>query len=497
MAVGYYDAIEADNVQPMLSVTVASSIMIGVTAMLFAALWWRTREAGMQWLALGSALTALWYAFGAELPGAGPMVSIRAEQLWSAVIAAGVLCTSLGVTLYLGFPAGGWRWAVVIPMVPAVLWIVLLAVGVSVPLLMFQAGVMLAYAPASILALMHARRAPGEGNGVLALALALLALLPWLLLAAGIPLPQLKNFTGVVGAVLRMVLLVVCLFRRDRALTVEVRRRSLAEAQLLDANARLEARVSERTVHLNELIRGLEFFNRGVSHDLRGPLSGMSQLARMAVEHVQRGDSARAERALQAIASQCDASVQMVAAMLELARIDDRQVTRERSDLCALARAATNEVNLARGDAARAGGAQPALRCNALPEVTTDPRLLRTVLVNLIGNAAKFGGAASALTIDVSAEVQGADVIVRVGDNGPGFGDADVSRLFEPFYRGGSHAKEGNGLGLAIARRAVEALGGRIWAQPRPGGGAMFCFSLPGSLVEQATPPSAEAAPAY
>jgi signal transduction histidine kinase len=476
----------------MLSVTMASSIMIGVTAVLFAALWWRTHEAGMQWLALGSALAALWYAFGAELPGAGPTISIRAEQLWSAVIAAGVLCTALGVALYLGLPQSRWRWAVVVPMLPAALWIVLLAVGVPVPLLMFQAGVMLAYVSAAILALARARHVPGEGNGVLALVLALLALLPWLLVAAGTPLPQLKNFTGVAGATLRMVLLAVCLFRRERALTVEARRRSLAETQLLDANARLEARVCERTAHLNELIRGLEFFNRGVSHDLRGPLSGMSQLARLAVEHVQRGDSARAERAMQAIASQCDASVQMVAAMLELARIDDRQVTHERSDLCALARAAANEVTLAQ-DASAAGGAQPVLRCGALPDVSTDPRLLRTVLVNLIGNAAKFGGAASALTIDVSADVQGSDVIVRVSDNGPGFGDADVSRLFEPFYRGSHHAKEGHGLGLAIARRAVEALGGRIWAQSRPGGGAMFCFSLPGSLMDRAAAPAASA----
>jgi two-component system sensor histidine kinase KdpD len=77
---------------------------------------------------------------------------------------------------------------------------------------------------------------------------------------------------------------------------------------------------------------------------------------------------------------------------------------------------------------------------------------------------------------------------VEVADHGPGLAPGEERRVFEKFYRGRRVATRGAGLGLAICRGFVEAHGGRIWAENRPGGGAVFRFTLP--LV--GTPPVLE-----
>jgi two-component system sensor histidine kinase KdpD len=69
------------------------------------------------------------------------------------------------------------------------------------------------------------------------------------------------------------------------------------------------------------------------------------------------------------------------------------------------------------------------------------------------------------------------EAIVRVVDQGPGVPDAELERVFEPFYRG--DRPSGAGLGLAIARGFAEANGGRVWAESRPGQGATFALALP------------------
>jgi signal transduction histidine kinase len=298
-----------------------------------------------------------------------------------------------------------------------------------------------------------------------------------------VPSRELKYFAGVSLIACGLVLLTVSLLRRQRHLAIEVARRSAAEDQLREANARLEARVQERTSHLHELIGGLEAFNRSVSHDLRGPLSGMSNLARMAADDLTRGDSALAQRALPLIAGQCDASVDMVNVMLELARLGDAPVQRQPVCLSDLARSAFEEVRLAHPQRP-----PPAVFVGRMPLVMADPRLLRTVFVNLIGNAVKFTRDTAAPRIDIEAGTEGRDVWVCVRDNGVGFSADAAEHLFEPFYRAHDKRFEGHGLGLSIVRRAVEALGGHAWAQSPAQGGAQLCFTLGDAAVDAAAP---------
>jgi len=113
--------------------------------------------------------------------------------------------------------------------------------------------------------------------------------------------------------------------------------------------------------------------------------------------------------------------------------------------------------------------------------VEADRTHLVLLLQNLLANAHKYGGEPGG-AIEVSIETTDDEACVRVLDRGLGIGDAtDVARLFSPFYRGSEAQRTagGLGLGLPVCDRIVTALGGRMWAAPRDGGGSEFGFALP------------------
>jgi two-component system sensor histidine kinase KdpD len=116
--------------------------------------------------------------------------------------------------------------------------------------------------------------------------------------------------------------------------------------------------------------------------------------------------------------------------------------------------------------------------------VEGDETWLERVLVNLVGNAAKYSTPASPVTVLL--EDGHGEVRVRVLDEGDGLKDHEIERLFEPFYRGSSHdgLVPGAGLGLAVCKRVVEAMAGQMWARSRPEGGAEFGFALPSMVPE-------------
>jgi two-component system sensor histidine kinase KdpD len=99
------------------------------------------------------------------------------------------------------------------------------------------------------------------------------------------------------------------------------------------------------------------------------------------------------------------------------------------------------------------------------------------VLINLVENAVKYAPAGSA--IELSASAGDREVIVEVADRGPGIPSGEETRIFDKFYRGIPAREGGVGLGLTICRGIIEAHGGRIWAENRHGGGAIFRFAIP------------------
>src|SRR5687768_5762419 len=109
-----------------------------------------------------------------------------------------------------------------------------------------------------------------------------------------------------------------------------------------------------------------------------------------------------------------------------------------------------------------------------------DPRLLRQVMTNLLGNAWKFSSRKPQVRISVGREKNAeGETVYFVADHGAGFDMAYASRLFGAFQR--LHAPtefEGTGIGLALVQKIVTRHGGRIWAQAVPGDGATFYFTL-------------------
>ncbi len=114
-----------------------------------------------------------------------------------------------------------------------------------------------------------------------------------------------------------------------------------------------------------------------------------------------------------------------------------------------------------------------------LPPVPLDYVEIDQVLSNLIENAVKYSPTGS--EIRISARRDGEEIRVEVADQGPGIPPEAQGVLFKPFSRleGKGPQPKGTGLGLAVARGLVEAHGGRIWAENRPGGGSSFIFTLP------------------
>ncbi len=208
---------------------------------------------------------------------------------------------------------------------------------------------------------------------------------------------------------------------------------------------------------------------RAVSHDLRNPLQVVVLQAQRLVRH---GDDERGRRPAGAILAASRRMDRMLRDLADAARSDGRGIelaTRPvplRPFLAELLEASEGAM-----EARRVENAVP----EDVPPVLADPDRLDRILANLVGNALKY----SQDRVVVGARREGGDVHVTVADRGPGISPEDLPRIFDRFYRGQRHEGEGLGLGLFIVRKLVEAHGGRIWAESRPGEGSTFTFTLP------------------
>ncbi|MFN0250876.1 MAG: sensor histidine kinase, partial [Kofleriaceae bacterium] len=160
--------------------------------------------------------------------------------------------------------------------------------------------------------------------------------------------------------------------------------------------------------------------------------------------------------------------------LLALARLTKKDILRERVDLGAIA--STVVGSLAEGQPGRTIDVVIDAGMNAIG----DPVLLRALYENLIGNAWKFTRHRERARIEIGVEQRDGERVFYVRDNGAGFDQSFVNKLFAPFQR--LHAAtefEGSGIGLATAHKIVSRHGGRIWAEGTTGEGATLRFTLP------------------
>jgi signal transduction histidine kinase len=203
-----------------------------------------------------------------------------------------------------------------------------------------------------------------------------------------------------------------------------------------------------------------------VAHDLSEPIAGIELLVRLLERRAEEPPSAEVLRRLRESAARAR---DLIDGVLVYARAGELSV--ERVPLGRLAADVAEDLR----PSVEAAGAT--LEIGELPEVEGDPRQLRRVLQNLVGNALKFRGEAPP-RVELSALRDSHEWVVTVRDNGVGVDPGQASRIFEMFARANNEAA-GVGIGLAVCRRIIEAHGGRIWVEAADRGGSAFRFTMP------------------
>jgi signal transduction histidine kinase len=237
----------------------------------------------------------------------------------------------------------------------------------------------------------------------------------------------------------------------------------------------LEERVQERTVQLEAVNKELEAFSYSVSHDLKAPLRGIDGYSRLLEEDYHHKLDAEGRRFLLNIRQGAAQMHQLIEDLLDYSRFERRTRKSVTLDLSALVQAVAAE----RLPEAEQSGVLVRLEVPVCT-VLVDREGLIIVLRNLLENALKFSRKAQPPTIEIGARREGDKAILWVRDNGIGFDMKFHDRIFDMFQRlQRAEDYPGTGIGLALVRKAMQRMGGRVWAESAPGAGATFFLELP------------------
>lgn len=212
-----------------------------------------------------------------------------------------------------------------------------------------------------------------------------------------------------------------------------------------------------------------------VSHDLRTPLASIkASVTSLQQDDVEWTDADRADF-LATIDEETDRLNGLVSNLLDMSRISTGAVHLSPRGV------GLDEVVpvVMAGMGERSGRVELDVP-ESLPRAWADPGLLERAIANVLDNALAWSGEAP---VRIAAEQRGAYVQLRVIDRGPGVGAAERPHLFEPFQRLGDKSGAGVGLGLAVARGFLSAMGGGIEAEETPGGGLTMVLSVPWALL--------------
>ncbi|WP_437318544.1 sensor histidine kinase [Sorangium sp. So ce385] len=252
--------------------------------------------------------------------------------------------------------------------------------------------------------------------------------------------------------------------------------RALAQANeaLARLNAELETRVADRTTALQQANSELEAFSYSVSHDLRAPVRAVAGYCRILDEEYAGAFDEEGRDTLARALAAARRMGQLIDDLLALSRLTRAELRRERVDLSELARGVIGELRH------RHPTRDVDVRIDDGLVDLCDPRLIRVVLENLLGNAWKFTSKSARAEIAFGlTQRAGAGRAYFVRDNGAGFDMEYADKLFGPFQR--LHAAsefEGTGIGLAIVQRVIAKHGGRAWFDAAVGRGATLYFTL-------------------
>ncbi|HEY0685407.1 MAG TPA: ATP-binding protein [Steroidobacter sp.] len=243
----------------------------------------------------------------------------------------------------------------------------------------------------------------------------------------------------------------------------------------------LEGHVGERTRELSDAYRESRNFAYAVAHDLKAPLRAINgfcalleQSAGGRLSDVERGYIERARQGAMRMSALIDD-------LLDYSRVEHREQRFGPIDC----REFVEELIDTMTDAIEEAGAEVQVDLDRTP-VLADSEGLRIVLTNLLENALKFSKGAQRPRIVFDSCLDSGRYVLKVRDNGIGFDPAYRDKIFEIFNRLHAAGYEGTGIGLALVRKAVQRMGGEVWADSTPGQGATFYVSLKLARAEAA-----------
>jgi PAS domain S-box-containing protein len=261
----------------------------------------------------------------------------------------------------------------------------------------------------------------------------------------------------------------IYIFARD------ITARKASENEIKNLNTELERRIGDLTEINNEL----EAFNYSISHDLRAPLRSIRSFAQFLREDASGELGKEKDDYLRRVESAAKYMDILLLDLLQYSRLSRSELLLAPVDL----ELAINDVLTSIDPEVQERKAQVRVRA-PLASVRAHPATLRQILYNMVANALKFVAPDQAPDVEISTETQNGFVRVWVIDRGIGIAPQYHKKVFGLFQRLHSHeAYPGTGIGLALVRRGVERMGGRIGLESEIGQGSRFWFELP-----QATP---------
>jgi PAS domain S-box-containing protein len=232
----------------------------------------------------------------------------------------------------------------------------------------------------------------------------------------------------------------------------------------------------QHALQLEAVNKELEAFSYSVSHDLRAPLRGIDGFSLALLEDYGDKLDEQGHRHLTRIRAAAQRMAQLIDDMLQLSGVTRSEMRNESVDLSAMAKEILAELQKSEP--------RREVECDVQDNVVArgDPRLLRIVLVNLLGNAWKFTGKTDRAKIEFGVVNRGGPAVFFIRDNGAGFDMAYSQKLFGAFQR--LHAASdfpGTGVGLATVQRIIHRHGGQVSAEGAEGMGSTFSFTLEGA----------------
>jgi signal transduction histidine kinase len=253
----------------------------------------------------------------------------------------------------------------------------------------------------------------------------------------------------------------------------------LSEARYRELATALEQRVSERTNELKRAYDELEGFSYAVAHDLKAPLRAINGFAHLFEAEMDGRLSPQAREHLARIRNGSLRMATLIDDLLAYSHIDRRGL---QSSVVAL-QEIVDSVVLQYADEVQRRHVELSIQVEPL-KLRIDAEGLLLALRNLFENALKYTRERNHPHIQVIARRNDMGIVLSVADNGIGF-DMEyhdhIFKIFQRLHRDNQYP--GTGIGLALVRKAVERIGGRVWAQSRPGEGATFNIQLPKSAM--------------